>query len=262
MSDPKFSNNHLSIELGGGFSFLVKADRSSRAILETEVIPLPESGSEQGNFLLERSALAKQQNRSVSLSRCHGKFVLVPDLLFDATEARSLLALNAELQDYEETLIMDVPAFQAKLIYAADTRQTKGLIRQHPMLLESHCAGHFLSLCKRMTGGNKVMLQFYPGFFLLAAFRDDRLQMINAFPCKDQQDVVYYALYACEQIHFDNSTTAFVVMGEIDADMEIAKSLEKYTSGLHYAEPIGGFQSSASSPHRFLTLTEQFRCAL
>lgn len=267
MAEQTLQNGHLSIELGGGFSFVAKADRNSRRMMELELVPLPGLGTEGALYLTEHSKLIREKYNSVSLSYCHGKFVLLPDSLFVPENSREILALNTEISPTEDVAVMDIPALMAKLIFVSDKNSAKAIEKLHPMCRESHCAGHLLNLCRKLDlQGDNIVCYFYPGFFLMAAFRSDQLHMINAFPCRDHQDAVYYFLYACEQLKMDSGKISLYAGGEIAEEHEIALALNKYSAGIQFLKSIPGIEQDEkikqAGQHRFLTLTDQFRCAL
>lgn len=258
MSEKNLQNNHLSIEFGGGFSFLASYNRSERSLHSARILA-PAPGDKDCLNALRADELFISGSTQASLSFCNGKFVMMPNALFAPEHARAMLQLNASINDDDEVRNMDLPAFDAQLIYAASREVEREMTKRYPRYHEGHCAGHFLSLCRRqLKDGQQVFLYFYPGFFLMSAFNGEQLQMINAYSWRDPDDVLYFSLYACEQIRFDPVHVRFSAGGEIEKEGKVHRLLERYTTGIQFMESPGILSNESS---RFLTLSEQFRCA-
>ncbi|MBX7094997.1 MAG: DUF3822 family protein [Flavobacteriales bacterium] len=261
-------NNHLSIEMGGGFSFLLKCGRSQKDIVDFEMHGNPSSHSFRDFMEVPlHSGLFSEKYTSVNVAWCNGKFNLIPDALYAENAQEDLLRLNAELDEQDAIGIMDLPAIQAKLIYAYPAQVASAVRKVHPMTKEGHILGYFIqSTFSLEKNGNTVFLHFLPGQMLVVAYSEKGLALANIFPAKDPQDCLYYALFCCEQLQFTQQNTRFHVSGEINRNSQLSDLFEKYTTGLNYVDLAPGIgnkgQVSLLPGHRLLTLTEQFKCAL
>ncbi len=265
MIDIAIQNNHLSIELGGGFSFLLQYNRDRKSAEDVEILNFA-TGTLSGDPG-EVSRLAQLPAKSVSLSWVNRKFVVIPDPLFQKDHARTMLELNCGLKEEEEIYTMPLPEISAQLVFASDVSRIKVLQKKHPYLRQTHVAGHFLHVCMETKAEpERVHLAVYPELFLLCVFREGKMVFLNAFPHHSPEDVLYFLLYTCDQLSLQPNEIPVLLSGEIQEKDALFQALEKYIGHLQFMQQPKqiAFEGPMKliKPHRFLHSTDQFRCAL
>jgi hypothetical protein len=265
MIDIAIQNNHLSIELGGGFSFLLQYNRDRKSAEDVEILNFA-PGTISGDPG-EVSRLAQLPAKSLNLSWVNRKFVVIPDPLFQKDHARTLLELNCGLKDDEEVYTMPLPEISAQLVFASSLARIRTLQKKHPYLRQTHVAGHFLHVCMESKGpSERIHLSVYPELFLLCAFREGRMVFLNAYPHHSPEDVIYFLLYTCDQLALNPHEIPVLLSGEIQENDALFQTLSKYTGDLQFMlQPRNiAFEGPMKliKPHRFLHPTDQFRCAL
>jgi hypothetical protein len=263
MENTNLKNNHLSVELGGGFSFLLEGDCKTKTISGIDILTKFTGENDQVGEIM-RSSLTGDHIKSVSISFCNNQFTLIPESLFEKEKAHEILALNIPLDEGAEVHSAPVHHLHARLLFATG-KEKKDLEKNFPNAVFSHCAMYFLNrLPMEMNGGDEFHICFYPGLFLLAGTSGKNLLFCNSFHYRSPEDVVYFLLFTAEQLRFDPGKIRLYISGEIEPAGPIAELLQKYFLPPVFTPQLGEIRFTngiqVQYPHRFPNLIDQFRC--
>ncbi|MCD8313497.1 MAG: DUF3822 family protein [Bacteroidales bacterium] len=108
------------------------------------------------------------------------KCALVPDRFFDPSKARAILAETVDVDDSEEVAYVNVPFYNAVLIYVCGEEGT---------LPELH---GLLEASRGIDQHNRIVASWLDGRLHLVVARDGQLLLCNSFKAPDFTTAQYY----------------------------------------------------------------------
>ena len=266
MSNSAFSKNHLSIELGSGFCFLLLGNTETKVISETFRIDLAENNPDY-SIIFNHSALLNKSFHSVSLSFCHQKFSLIPDSILEKSELRAFLELNCKLTADDEVQSKALHSLTASLVYAIDKKVLSRFQQNFPNLVVSHAVDHFLQqILLQEKEASELHLSIYPGIFLAAVRENGDLKFVNSFSFRSAEDVLYYSVYVAEQCKLKPELLHLFLSGEVKEGDNISQILVKYFYKVHLfglnSTLLRNIQIIENKSFKNTQLINQFKCAL
>lgn len=210
----------------------------SGTIVAFEYFSLDKDQTEDWNDIFyEIKTISKLFNRTykqVTCFFCTPESILVPEKFLTATSAEDYLNLV-----YGESSRMEVK--YEKLIatrsfintYRIKKSLAELLTRQFIIFQTSHVYTSLLNdVMDRRKGEEQfVKLQFYNGHFIIAIFKESKIQLIQTFNYKMAEDALYYILRTAQQFNIDTSFAILELSGMIDLHTELYQQLKKvYTN--------------------------------
>ena len=143
------------------------------------------------------------------------------------------------LDEYTETIIGATGGTESryadsedkKLLYVVSSSRLQVVQQHFPGAEQFHKQQLFLKNDQNKNDEHKndrAHLLFYEGHFLLAAYRDDQLQLMRSFVYETPEDVVYHLLNIVSLGAFNLQKTIFSIAGLIDLDSSLYAELYKY----------------------------------
>ncbi|WP_026763566.1 DUF3822 family protein [Sediminibacterium salmoneum] len=210
----------------------------SGTIVAFEYFSLDKDQTEDWNDIFyEIKTISKLFNRTykqVTCFFCTPESILVPEKFLTATSAEDYLNLV-----YGESSRMEVK--YEKLIatrsfintYRIKKSLAELLTRQFIIFQTSHVYTSLLNdvMERRKNEEQFVKLQFYNGHFIIAIFKESKIQLIQTFNYKMAEDALYYILRTAQQFNIDTSFAILELSGMIDLHTELYQQLKKvYTN--------------------------------
>lgn len=90
--------------------------------------------------------------------------------------------------------------------------------------------------------GYKLYVQCYAKHFIVAAFKEKQLQIIQSFSYTANEDVLYHLLNLSKQVQFNATETGIVISGIIDLQSQLFAELKKLFAGVELSEITASFQ--------------------
>lgn len=87
---------------------------------------------------------------------------------------------------------------------------------------------------EQLNNGNVCKVIFYNDKFIVAYFRDRKLQLLQTFTYQTPEDVAYYLLVICKQFGVSQQEMILNISGLIDAQSALYTELMKYFAEVHY----------------------------
>ena len=149
-----------------------------------------------------------------SKSKCS----LVPESIFDASQARSILSETVALNDSDEVAYATVPAFGAIFLYVpAEDGSKPELLR----LLES------VSVCSEYY---KVIASIKDGLLYLVIAQGDHLLLANCYPAPDFTTALYFIFLAMKSLQMNPEVCTISLASEVGIEDE--ETLYRYFSSV------------------------------
>lgn len=178
------------------------------------------------------------------------RFTLVPAALFDSAAAAGYLRFNQPLSGQDEVITDLLRQPDARNIYAVSETLTAALRRQFTGIRFrnnlSPLIERTLSVNKN-TAGRRILVHIQPQRFDLVISEGGLLLLANTYRYQSAEDVVYFLLFACEQLRLNPEQVPLEIVGEIAPDSGIYKLISKYVRHVKFGgRPVearfsGGF---------------------
>ena len=78
-----------------------------------------------------------------------------------------------------------------------------------------------------------------PGFFDVACVGDGKLKLYNTFQYTNESDLLYYIIFACNQLGFDTRQIPIYLSGEMSSKLSYYEILKQYIPGTKFDEVVG-----------------------
>ena len=156
------------------------------------------------------------------------RFTLVPTHFFDPSQAREALGEVVTLMDTDEVRYVDVPHYDAVLVYAEAENDSKDIESEG-------CAGltsvlpeifYILRALPSCPEYNKILASFREGFLYLAIAQGGRLLLCNSFRCSDFTTAEYFIFSAMKSLQLNPEVSTICWRGRIGDDDQM--SLYRY----------------------------------
>lgn len=143
-------------------------------------------------------------------------FTLVPSAFFDPASERDALAGVASLKEDTEVRHIEIPEYDAVLIYTADE--------------DSVVSGNeMLRILKRLGDCpeyNRILYGIREGRLYLAIAQGETLMLANSFEIQDFTTAEYYIFLCVKSLQINPEISTIYTVSELDADEEM--SLYRY----------------------------------
>ena len=145
-------------------------------------------------------------------------FTLVPSRFFDPATARQALAEVADLKEGDVVNHLDIPQYDAVLVYTAgeDSVVVDGTPEIYKLLMQ-------LPDCQEY---NKILCSLAEGHLFLAVAQGDSLKLANSFPVQDFTTAEYYIFLSLKSLQVNPVISTICWRTPLDAEDEM--SLYRY----------------------------------
>ncbi|CAH1001509.1 hypothetical protein LEM8419_02412 [Neolewinella maritima] len=188
-------------------------------------------------------------------------FTLVPDDLFDGTQARSYLEQLTVVGLEDEVRHETYHELGSSLVYVArrdDLLETARLF--HTPRIQHYAGGLLTAWASRARRlqHEAISCSVRGKRLLLAGHRNGKLLYYNTFTWESSQDAVYYLLLAYTQAGFSPSRAALYLSGEIGTTDELYYQFYRYVEDIRFSvypvPPTVGPILEELPPHRYFDL--------
>ena len=139
------------------------------------------------------------------------KCTLVPTRYFDEKEPRCSLSELFPLSDSETVSYVEVPEFDAVLVYAGAER---------PVLYD------MLRSLARCCEYNRILVSYTDGIVSIVIAQAERLLLANSYPAADFTTAEYFIFFAMKSLQLNPEISTVTMMTPISAEEEM--SLYRY----------------------------------
>ncbi len=154
-------------------------------------------------------------------------FTLIPELLFDSNELKTYLSVGNTLPT-DATLLHNTLRFsQAVCAYSIPESVKNTIDTVFPKASLYHHGTAFIDgllFQHRNLSGKNAFINYTDNSFELVIVEDNRLQLYNRFAVQSVTDLLYYTLFALEQLQTPPETTGLILYGTIgNSELELVK---------------------------------------
>lgn len=148
-------------------------------------------------------------------------FTLVPSTFFNPAEERLALAEVVELKDTDTVEHMDIPQYDAVLIYKKKDGDSFASVNEIAEILE------LLPSCREY---NKIICSLDDDFLYIAIAQGKNLLFANSFKVQDFTTAEYFIFLAMKSLQLNPEVSTICWKGPLDTEDEM--SLYRYFKGV------------------------------
>jgi hypothetical protein len=193
---------------------------------------------------------------------------LIPEMLFNAASKNKYFELvYTKAEDYEVEFDK-VHSLDSFNIYAIPIEILKALKEKYPKFYLFHHKSVLLenlSIENKFSEKNNAYVHIHANFFDLAIFSKSKLIFSNTFTFDTKEDIMYYSLFAMEQIGL-KPIDSFLYFSGKHIESKTIKTFSKKFFQLTKHKPerflLGEFDKAENfKPDEYLTLLRLYLCA-
>jgi hypothetical protein len=160
------------------------------------------------------------------------RFTLLPLPLFDQNNYRSNYTFNFTNTAGEEILYNTLPVSDAVLLYGIPIGLVDSLKRRYPIVRFYHSnfplLTAFINKFRNVDNQGSVLANFRNGAIDILILNGRKLQLLNSYNCKSDEDVLYFLVFAIEQTGLNPETVELHLSGMIERDSSLHILINKY----------------------------------
>lgn len=274
-------NYYLSLQIGEkSFSYCILDSVTNKYIGVGEIrLPTAKGGEEEvvslpfEPFLVKVSAalpVLRKKFKACKVIWEGGIYTQVPESLFAEQERQRILSFNAPLDPQDEVLFDRIADLGAVTVYSIPGKIREVIRRTFGV---EHLPHLISVLIKSVYQGYRAELQ-RPRVFLHV--RDDRFDLLvmdhlklyfaNTFEYQRDEDLVYFTLFALQQLGMNQDQAEIVLMGRIARNTPLFNLVFKYLRRIEFARRMPGseysFVFNEIPPQAYFPLLNLNQCGL
>ena len=160
--------------------------------------------------------------------------VLIPFTMYNSQKNAEVLSLMHGDFVFGETILNDIiPSQDMYNIYSVSKALNDTVCQQFPAIRGIH---QFSVLMKKeMEDADKMTVIFYQEKVLVTLYKSGKFQLLNSYPYRTPEDVVYILLNICKQ--FDSPDIPLEMKGFIEENSALYKSIYNYFTEVNLLKP-------------------------
>jgi hypothetical protein len=258
---------HLSIQSGQGSLVWALFNTGDTKYLALESYSYAKAGEEEVLAQLKTAPWFANVT-SVSLALVSDKITLVPEPLFDEKVKSTYASFNFETDGSDVVLSAKVRSAGCMAVFALSQEKEKLYRSFFPAIKIIHATMALLEsvlTTDKNESSEKAYLHIRPKSMELVFTKNGSLLYYNTFSHTTSEDVIYYLLFALEQLKLNPETIALQLMGEVEKNDGVYSIIHKYVRNVSFMPRTNRFEFSyrfSELPdHAFYTLYSQYLCA-
>ena len=215
----------------------------------------------------KNSTFHKIKYKNVTVIIASEFYTIVPQALFEASAAESILRFNINLNFEAEIISKQINSIESTVIQAVPVNLKKGLEKLFgEVKLLHHTEPLIIESMTQFKNSNEstLLAHIQNGHFELMAIANHKMIFFNSFKFVTTEDVAYYTLLVCETLKLNPEEITLKLCGEIEKKSAIYALLYKYIRNIEFLNSnrtykyTGGFSPLPS--HFFFNLLNTAHC--
>ncbi|MBT6746824.1 MAG: DUF3822 family protein [Flavobacteriales bacterium] len=260
---------HLSIELGLlSFSYAVLDVQAKKYVVwgrEGHEYSDIDSLVSKLSYFLKNIDFLSSEYRSSSIAYCGFSSTLVPNIYADETKEMELFAFNHQ-EDSGQICTDNLLNLEAKQIYSVPEKLVQWINQIWPKSTTLHLGSVLIEqlvVFSKSVDKICVYANLKDAKMDLIIADNGQLKLYNSFGYMTSDDVVYYILFALEQLEIRNYQVELTLLGDIDSHGNLEELLSDYVKEVSFAKTQNRIELSSSfkqPSHVGFSLFNQYLC--
>jgi len=174
------------------------------------------------------------------------RFTLIPMPLFDQNNYQSIYAFNFTNIIGEEVLYTAMPVSDAVLIYGISNGLIGSFKKRYPFVNFYHSNfplwTAFINKYRNTDSHGSVLANFRNGAMDILILNERKLQLMNSFSCKSDEDFLYFLIFAIEQMGLNPETVELHLSGMLERDSSLHILINKYVRNVRLMQRNDDFR--------------------
>lgn len=189
--------------------------------------------------ICHQSKLIKNDFLSTNILYCGYKSTLVPNALFDIKTPELYLKYIYNVDKDENIYYDNLTITNAVNVYTIKNLLNSKIKSLFPFAKISHS---YTSLIENLlyqfnnTNENKLVLHVQQKNMQIINIHNNQLLFFNTFKYKTKEDLIYYLLFAMQQLHLSPETQELLILGEIDKNSSLTEIIYRYIKNPIFGE--------------------------
>lgn len=203
--------------------------------------------------------------KEMQLLFSHPYFALVPRPYFLENRLSDYLKFNTKLLPTDEMAFDKLQNENANLVYVPYTNINNFLIEKFGEFHYQHAISVFLEQSKNYVDAqqNQVFLNIYPSHFDMLIFKKGTLWLCNSYFYFAPEDLVYYVLFALEQLDLNPHKVLLEICGEITEEDTLHNLISTYIKNVSFFAPDSAIVIDCDTlkdvpPHQYQFILNSF----
>lgn len=187
--------------------------------------------------IIRNEELLQQDFASCSASIGNQLNTLTPKALFNEDNSRDILAFNQPLLKNEDAHSDLLSSIQAYNTYTLPAELERCFSKHFPNCKWKHDSTILIESLLRQykhQTDKRIHLCIQDRYFEMLVLDGKKLLFYNSYNYKAAADLIYYTLFAIEQLGLNPDKIPLMIAGEIEENAEIYKLLYKYIRHIHF----------------------------
>lgn len=264
--------HHLSIQISlDGFSFaILDIPKGKYTVLKSVnfFLKRPRLLFMKIRELINQEELLTSKYKSIEILYAAENFTLVPQVFFHHLTTEKYFGFNHET---EKGYMLDktfFPKSEAWCLFSLPENLKEFLTLKFPKATIRH---NLFPLVEKALKDNRnfperkqVHLNFFRTSFEMVVLSGNKLVLCNQFGYSNDNDVLYYLLYAFEQLKLAPDTAELVIHGQFVQTGQLYQTFKKYIKKILFAKPTTLFNYSYTfnqlPEYYFTSLFDLYKC--
>lgn len=225
-------NKNLYIGLSADRILIASKEEGSSTLSQEKQIAVGYNQSPLGT-LLDHVKLSSYDYKIVYCSVKNPFFVLIPEILFDASNPSKYLT-GVDLNG-QKVLVDKIARNGVYCVYPIEQSSYEKLVHTYPNIILRHFASVLIDLTVK-TGYSEqkivVSVDVEDGLFYLCISNKTDLLLCNKFAFKSPEDILYFILYSLEQFTISPSSCEIHLSGAVGEHSASVVLLNEYFENL------------------------------
>jgi hypothetical protein len=196
------------------------------------------------------------------------RFTLIPLPLFDQKSYTSIYGFNFTKTFAEEVFYTALPVSDAVLLYGVPTGLVESFKKRYPIAQFFHGSfpllTAFINKYRNVDNQGSVLANFRNDAMDILILNERKLQLLNSYNCKSDEDVLYFLIFAIEQANLNPETAELFLSGMIERDSGLHNLIKKYVRNVKFIKRNDDFRYSYTferiEGHQFYNLLNLNLC--
>lgn len=264
---------HLSIQVSlDGFSFalLNVNDQKYTAIQFYDIQECHNYSelAEKIEQIIAQQELLQQHYSTVTICICNSINALTPKDLYKKNYGKELLGFNQILlqnEDESNDWLKSIECFNSYVIPKELKRCFDKYYPNHSWKHQSTVFIESVMQHYKLNEETTIYISVQNAYFQLVVLEGRKLKFFNGYDYRSGEDIIYYILFACEQLDLNPDQIPIVIAGEIEINSEAYKFIQRYIRNISFTNRnpsyVYSFVFDEIPNHYFYQLLNLHLCA-
>jgi hypothetical protein len=264
---------HLSIQVSlDGFSFaLLNVNDQKYTAIQFYDIQESHNYSELAEKIeqiIAQQELLQQHYSTVTICICNSINALTPKDLYKKHYGKELLGFNQILlqnEDESNDWLKSIECFNSYVIPKELKRCFDKYYPNHSWKHQSTVFIESVMQHYKLNEETTIYISVQNAYFQLVVLEGRKLKFFNGYDYRSGEDIIYYILFACEQLDLNPDQIPIVIAGELEINSEAYKFIHRYIRNISFTNRnpsyVYSFVFDEIPNHYFYQLLNLHLCA-